>query len=80
MLIAAERGFSFADPFAVLIVFAGLALFAAVVALTRESEHAFTSAIVYLVLGAAAALLLDVLGATSTWRSSRSSSRSSAPA
>lgn len=62
MLLAAERGFSFADPFAVLVVFAGVALFAAVIALTRESEHAFTSAIVYLVLGGVAATILELLG------------------
>ncbi len=62
MLIAAERGFSFADPVAVVIVLAGLALLAAVVALTRESDHSFTSAIVYLVLGAVVAMVLKLLG------------------
>ena len=62
MVLAAERGFSFADPVAVAILFGGLALFAATVALTKEPERSFTSAIVYLVLGAAGALLLDVLG------------------
>ena len=62
MVLAAERGFSFADPAAVAILFGGLALFAATVALTKEPERSFTAAIVYLVLGAAGALLLDIVG------------------
>lgn len=58
----AARGFDAGDPYAIAILFAGGALLAAVIALSREDEHAFTSAIVYLVLGAAAALALHALG------------------
>ncbi len=64
MLLAAERGFSFADPYAIGLLFAGLVLFAAVVALTKEQERAFTSATVYLAFGAVAAVGLDFLGVT----------------
>lgn len=63
MIVAAQRGFSFAEPAAAIALLAGIALLAAVVALTRESEHAFTSAIVYLGLGMVAAVLLEVLDA-----------------
>lgn len=62
MPIAAERGFSFADPYAIGVLFVGLTLFAAVVALTKEHERAFTSAVVYLTLGAVGALLVDLVG------------------
>jgi sodium/hydrogen antiporter len=60
--LAAERGFSFADPFAVGVLFVGLVLVAATVAITRAAERAYTSAIVYLGLGAVGALLLEVMG------------------
>jgi sodium/hydrogen antiporter len=58
----AAQGFDFGDPYAIAILFAGGALFAAVVALSQQNEHAFTSAIVYLVLGAGASLGLHALG------------------
>lgn len=61
MPLAAERGFSFADPYAVGLVFVGAVLLTAVVALTKERERAFTSAIVYLLFGAAAAGVLNLL-------------------
>ncbi len=60
--LAAERGFSFADPYAIGLLFGGVVLFAAVIALTHERERAFTSAVVYLFLGAIAAWGLDLLG------------------
>jgi NhaP-type Na+/H+ or K+/H+ antiporter len=59
---AASRGFSFADPYAIGLVFVGAVLLAAVVALTKERERAFTSAIVYLVFGAVASAALSLLG------------------
>jgi NhaP-type Na+/H+ or K+/H+ antiporter len=59
---AVERGFNLADPYAIGVLFAGLVLFAAVVALTKERERAFTSAVVYLLLGALAAAGLELLG------------------
>lgn len=62
MLIAAERGFSFADTYAIGLLFGGGVLFAAVIALTMERERAFTSAVVYLVFGALAAVGLRLLG------------------
>lgn len=62
MVLAADRGFSFADPYALAVLFVGIALFAAVVALTKERERAFTSAIVYLCLGLVGALLIELLG------------------
>lgn len=62
MPIAADRGFSFADPYAIGLLFGGAVLFAAVVALTKERERAFTSAVIYLLFGALAAVGLDLLG------------------
>ncbi|PTL56116.1 cation:proton antiporter [Paraconexibacter algicola] len=62
MPFAAERGFAFADPYALVLLLGGLALLAAVVALTQEQEHAFTAAVVYLVLGVAIAALLAGVG------------------
>jgi len=62
MPLGADRGFGFADPYAIGLLFGGLVLFAAVIALTKERERAFTSAVVYLSLGAIAALGLDILG------------------
>lgn len=61
MPLAADRGFSFADPYAIGLVFVGAVLLAAVIALTKERERAFTSAIVYLLFGAAAAGVLNLL-------------------
>lgn len=58
---AADRGFSFADPYAIGLVFVGAVLLAAVVALTKERERAFTSAIIYLLFGAVAAGVLNLL-------------------
>jgi NhaP-type Na+/H+ or K+/H+ antiporter len=62
MPIAAESGFSAGDPYALGLLFAGIALFAAVVALSQQHERAFTGAVVYLVLGAVASLTLQLLG------------------
>ena len=62
MSTAAARGFELGDTYALGLLFAGAVLFAAVVALSRQHEHAFTSAIVYLVLGAVASLGLHALG------------------
>ena len=59
---AAAQGFSFADPYAIGLVFVGAVLLVAVVALTKERERAFTSAIVYLLFGAAASAALSLLG------------------
>ena len=59
---AAERGFSFADPYAAVILFCGLAVFAAIGALSHERERAFSASIIYLGLGAGAAVVIQLFG------------------
>jgi sodium/hydrogen antiporter len=59
---AADTGFSFADPFAVGLLFAGFALFAAVGALSHQHERAFSASLIYLVLGCGAALAVELSG------------------
>ena len=59
---AAERGFSFGDPYAAGLVFLGLAVFAAIGALSHERERAFSAALVYLALGVGAAVAIEILG------------------
>ena len=61
--LAAAQGFSFADEYALGLIFAGVALFAAVGALSHQDERAFSAAVVYLLLGAGAAVALTVIGA-----------------
>src|SRR5918998_2515982 len=60
--LAADRGFSFADPYAIALAFAGVAVFAAVGALSHERERAFSASLIYLALGVGAATIIDVLG------------------
>lgn len=60
--LAAERGFSFADPYAIALTFAGVAVFAAVGALSHQRERAFSASLIYLALGLAAATIVDLLG------------------
>ena len=60
--IAADPGFSLGDTFALGQLFVGLVLFVAVVALSQQHERAFSPAMVYLVLGAAAAAVIRLLG------------------
>lgn len=62
MTAGAAQGFEFGDVYALGLLFAGCVLFAAAIALSRQHQHAFTSAIVYLVLGAVASLGLQALG------------------
>lgn len=59
---AAAEGFSFADDYAIGLLFIGVVLFAAVAALSQQSERAFTAAVLYLVFGAVASLGLQLLG------------------
>jgi NhaP-type Na+/H+ or K+/H+ antiporter len=59
---AAARGLELADPYAVALLFVGLALFVAIGALSHEHDRAWSAAVVYLALGAVAALGLWVLG------------------
>lgn len=60
--LGAERGLHFADPYAIGLAFAGLAVFAAVFALSHQRERAFSASLIYLVLGIGAATMIDVLG------------------
>ena len=61
-VLGAERGFAFADPYAIAIAFAGVAVFAAVGALSHQHERAFSASLIYLVLGIGAATIIDILG------------------
>jgi len=62
LTLAADRGFSFGDPYAIGLAFAGLAVFAAVGALSHQRERAFSASLIYLGLGLAAATMIDLLG------------------
>lgn len=62
MPFAAERGFSFADPYAFALLFGGIALFIAVGALSHQAGRPFSPAVVYLLLGLAVAFVLDAAG------------------
>jgi sodium/hydrogen antiporter len=59
--LAAERGFSFADPYAIALTFAGVAMFAAIGALSHQRERAFSASLIYLALGVVAATIIDLL-------------------
>jgi len=61
-VLGADRGFSFADPYAIALVFAGVALFAAIGALSHQGERAFSASLIYLGLGLGAAVIIEVLG------------------
>ncbi|HEX5712883.1 MAG TPA: cation:proton antiporter [Solirubrobacterales bacterium] len=62
MVIAAGPGFGGGDPYAAAQLFVGLVVFAAVLALSRQGNRAFSPAMVYLLLGVAAAGLARALG------------------
>ena len=62
MTLAASPGFSFADPWALGVLFLGVAVFAAVGALSHEHERAFSASLIYLGLGVIAALAIMGLG------------------
>ncbi len=59
---AADPGFTFADPYAFGLAFAGLAVFAAIGALSHQHERAFSASLIYLGLGLAAATVIDLFG------------------
>ena len=61
-MLAAEKGFSFADPYALALLFCGVAVFAAIGALSHERERAFSASIIYLGLGLGAAVVIELLG------------------
>jgi sodium/hydrogen antiporter len=60
--LGADPGVSLGDPYALAQLFVGLVVFAAVIALSQQHERAFSPAMVYLLLGAAAAGLVRALG------------------
>jgi NhaP-type Na+/H+ or K+/H+ antiporter len=60
-LAAAEPGFSFGGSWAIGLVFAGIAVFAAVGALSHEHERAFSASTIYLALGLLAAAVIQLL-------------------
>lgn len=59
---AAGSGLATGDPYAAAQLFVGLAVFAAVVALSRQRNRAFSPAMVYLLMGVIAAALVRALG------------------
>jgi NhaP-type Na+/H+ or K+/H+ antiporter len=63
-LLAADKGFSFADPYAVIVAFAGFAVFAAIGALSHQHERAFSASVIYLGLGLLAAMGINAAGVT----------------
>lgn len=60
-----SAGFSLGDLYVVGLAFFGLALFAGIGALSHQSERAFSASVIYLALGALAAMGLGVVGKSS---------------
>ncbi|MBD0330869.1 MAG: cation:proton antiporter [Thermoleophilia bacterium] len=60
--LAAAPGFEFGDLYAIGLAFVGLALFAAIAALSHQQERAFSASLIYLVLGLTAAAAVELLG------------------
>ena len=60
--LAADVGFEVADPFALAVVGFGIALFAAIGALSHQRDRVFSASVIYLVLGLVAAGALSLLG------------------
>jgi NhaP-type Na+/H+ or K+/H+ antiporter len=60
--LAADTGFTFADTFPIGLLFVGIAVFAAVGAMSHEHERAFSASLIYLGLGAVAAIAIQLLG------------------
>ncbi len=60
--MAAVEGFGFADVYAIGLLAIGIALLVGVIALSREEDKAFSSAIVYLLMGALFSIGLQALG------------------
>jgi sodium/hydrogen antiporter len=59
---ASSPGFEFGDPYALALAFAGVAVFAAIGALSHQHERAFSASLIYLGLGLVAATIVDLLG------------------
>jgi NhaP-type Na+/H+ or K+/H+ antiporter len=61
VLASAVPGFDFADVYALGLVFLGVAIFAAIGALSHQHERAFSAAVIYLSLGLVAAAPIQLL-------------------
>jgi NhaP-type Na+/H+ or K+/H+ antiporter len=59
-VLASKPGLELGDPYALALAFAGVAVFAAVGALSHQHERAFSASLIYLGLGVAAATVIDV--------------------
>ena len=62
LLLAADTGFAFGKTWAIGVLFVGLAVYAAVGALSHQRERAFSASLIYLVLGCGAAAVINVAG------------------
>ena len=60
--LAADTGLTFADTFPIGLLFVGIAVFAAVGAMSHEHERAFSASLIYLGLGAIAAFAIQLIG------------------
>ena len=60
-MVAAAPGFEFGDLYALGLAFVGVAVVAALVALSHQHERAFSASLIYLVLGLAAAAAVELL-------------------
>ena len=58
-LLAADKGFALGDAYTVILAFGGLAVFAAIGALSHQEGRAFSASVIYLCLGMGGALLLE---------------------
>ncbi len=61
-LVAAEKGFSFSEPYAIGLLFCGVAVLAAIGALSHQHDRAFSASLIYLGLGVGSAVVIQVLG------------------
>lgn len=61
-MIGASPGLSFGDPYVIALVFGGVAILAAVGALSHQEDRAFSASAIYLGLGVAAAAGVELLG------------------
>jgi hypothetical protein len=60
-VLASSPGFEVGDPYALALAFAGVAVFAAVGALSHQHERPFSASLIYLGLGLGAATIIDLL-------------------
>jgi NhaP-type Na+/H+ or K+/H+ antiporter len=60
-IVAAAPGLSFAEAYPIGLLFAGVAVFAAIGALSHQNDRAFSASVIYLGFGVVAAVALEVL-------------------